>query len=195
MLTAEHWPFIYLHPPGRIQLKVDFVTPVRQKITRLDQVGVLRLQAQHLGVAYFPQADETVVDSLLTQRLWDERGVQAHWMPKFGLAAGAFVNLNGAELQIMAMQEASHSEFENAFEEALADPLWVARHAEIARESMLSKVQFAAMCMEFAWQRAMKIPETRPLERWRAMSISGFLRGASYSRTKGALRADRLHQG
>jgi hypothetical protein len=135
VLTAEHWPFIYLHPPGRIQLKIDFVTPVKQKITTLDQVGVLRLQAQHLGIAYFPQADETVVDSLLTWRLWDERGVQAHWMPKFGLAAGAYVNLNGAELQIMAMQEASHSEFDNAFEEALADPLWVARHAEIARNA------------------------------------------------------------
>lgn len=156
-------------------MNIDFAAPIQKKIVALDRISVLRLQADDSGIAYFPHSGETKLDPLLTQHLWNEPGVQAHWMPKFGLGVGAYVNPDSATLQLMSLQRAARSEFENALEEALADPVWVARHAEIAREAMLAEVQSAAFFMEIAWEKAMEIPATHHLNRWRATSIFGLV--------------------
>jgi hypothetical protein len=152
-------------------MKIDFATSVQKKLIALDQVTVLRLMAQKHGIAHFPESGETVVSPLLRLRDWDEWWMQAHWTPLYGLGVGAFINSGGGELQMMGMQAASTSEFETRFEEALANPEWVSRHAERARREMLAEVGFAEFCMEIAWEKALKIPATHPARRWRATSI------------------------
>jgi hypothetical protein len=158
-----------------IRLKETIATSIEKKLLTHDAVGILRLYADHAGLAYFPDTGEAVIDPVLTQELWQEHGVQQQWMPKFGLGVGAFVNLGGV-LQTMDWQKESSGQFENAFEESISDPMWVVKHAELAREAMLAEVERAALWMAVIWNSAMKIPETHALSRWQATSMLGFLR-------------------
>jgi hypothetical protein len=159
-------------------MKIAFATQIKNGIIELDQTEVLRLMGDHQGIAVFPQSGKTVISPLLRLRDWDRRWMPAHWTPTHGLGVGAFVNSGGAELQMMGMQAANSSEFENRFEEALANPQWVATHAESARREMLSKVEFAALCMELAWEKALNIPPTHHMRRWRATSVFRLSRDA-----------------
>ncbi len=155
-------------------MTIQFAPPIRKKLTELGDYDVIRLQADDYGLAYFPECGETVVSPLLVQRYWNNWPIHAHWMPIHGLGVGAYVNSNSAEFQMMGWREADSNQFETRFEEALADPVWVAEHAERARAEMLSQVEFAADLMEFLWEKAMNIPATHLARRWRATSVYKF---------------------
>jgi hypothetical protein len=156
-----------------------FATAITNTVEALDQTVVLRLSAEHRGIAVFPECDQTVVSPLLLQCHWNERCIQAHWAPRYGLGVGAYINLGDFELQSMENEDAKNSEFENRFEEALADPTWVATRAECARAELLSRVTMAALLMQRAWEKAQEIPVTRPGRRWRATSILELVFGTS----------------
>jgi hypothetical protein len=148
-----------------------FATAITNTVEALDQTVVLRLSAEQRGIAVFPERDQTVVSPLLLQCHWNEPCIQAHWAPRYGLGVGAYINPGDFKLQSMENEKAKNSEFENRFEEALADPTWVTMHAECARAELLSLAPMAAMLMQRAWEKAQEIPVTRPGRRWRATSI------------------------
>ena len=91
-------------------------------------------------------------------------------MRQYGLGVSACVSADCATWWLMSSRSATCSKYENAFQEALADAVWVATHARVAREAMRAAVRDAAFVMEIMWEIAMKIPETRQSERWAATS-------------------------
>lgn len=67
------------------------------------------------------------------------------------------------------------AECQSAFQEALANPVWVAAHARIAPEAMRAEVRDAAFMTEVAWQTAIEISGTRQYERCAATSKHVFM--------------------
>jgi hypothetical protein len=150
-------------------MPIDFETPLTTTINSLSPVTAVLVRAEQYGIAHFPEYGRngiTAVDSTLVPRLWRERGIELHWRDKYGLGVGAFVGCADPELQMMEARPARDSRFRTAFDEALADPEWVAERAERARTEMLEKVGLGAFRMALAWERAMQLPANDHFGRW-----------------------------
>jgi hypothetical protein len=101
--------------------------------------------------------------------------VREHWTRQYSLDVIVFMSADSATVWLMSVRSASSSAYENAFLEALADPVWVAAHARIAREAMCAEVRDAAFRMEIAWKTAIEISGTRQYERCAATSKHAFM--------------------
>jgi hypothetical protein len=137
-------------------MNTDYATAIDTTICALDPVNTLKLAANQSGMMHFPLKGRTVVDPLLTPHLLREPGVQEHWMRQYGLGVSACVSADCATWWLMSSRSATCSKYENAFQEALADAVWVATHARVAREAMRAAVRDAAFVMEIMWEIAMR---------------------------------------
>jgi hypothetical protein len=143
-------------------------TVVENELLGLDPSGTMELFVCNTGIVYFPQVDKAVVDGLLTPDLLFNPNVQKHWTLQYGLGVSVCVNSDGLMLRLTEMKRASCSAYENALDEALADPMWVATHAPGAREAMLAQLQDAAFLAQMAWEIAIRLPEAHQSDRWQA---------------------------